>query len=302
MLIRSAQAVLALWVVTIIIFALSRSTGDPTTLYLDISATQEQRERVREQWGLNKPLVAQYFVFLGNAFQGDLGTSLKFPGQPAARIVVDRLPATFQLAGLSLAIAVLIGVPMGVLSAVKRDSPLDYAGKTVALLGQSMPTFWAGLMGVWLFAVYLEWLPVAGRGGVKHFILPAVTLGWFQVAAIMRLMRSSMLDTLDTEYVKLARIKSLPEWKVIWKHCFRNAALTPLTYFGIIFAVTLTGSVTTETVFNWPGTGLLAFQAVLGRDFALIQALVLVFAGIFILSTLLVDVLYAYLDPRIRYT
>ena len=154
---------------------------------------------------------------------------------------------------------------------------------------------------MWLFAVNLGWLPTSGQGGIKHVIMPAVTLGSFQIAAITRLVRSAMLETLDSEYVKLARIKGVSEWKVVWKHCLRNAALTPLTYFGVIAAVTLTGSVTTETVFNWPGTGLLAFQSVLSRDFELIQALVLVFSGIFVFSSFVVDILYAYLDPRIRY-
>jgi peptide/nickel transport system permease protein len=169
-------------------------------------------------------------------------------------------------------------------------------------LGQSVPNFWLGLMMMWLFAVNLGWLPTSGTGGYKNFIMPAITLGSFQIAAITRLVRSSMLETLDSEYVKLARIKGIAEWKVLWKHCLRNAALTPLTYFGIIAAITLTGSVTTETVFSWPGTGLLAFQSVLSRDFELIQALVLVFSGLFIFSSFCVDILYAYLDPRIRYS
>ena len=195
----------------------------------------------------------------------------------------------------------MIGIPLGVVSAVKRDTAVDTSAKVFALLGQSVPNFWLGLMMMWLFAVNLGWLPTSGTGGVKHFIMPAITLGSFQIAAITRLVRSSMLETLDSEYVKLARIKGIPEWKVLWKHCLRNAALTPLTYFGVIAAITLTGSVTTETVFNWPGTGLLAFQSVLSRDFELIQALVLVFSGLFIFSSFAVDILYAYLDPRIRY-
>ena len=200
-----------------------------------------------------------------------------------------------------MALALAVGIPLGVLSAVKRDTPLDASSKVFALLGQSVPNFWLGLMMMWVLSVNLGWLPTSGQGGFKHVIMPAITLGSFQIAAITRLVRSAMLETLDSEYVKLARIKGVSEWKVLWKHCFRNASLTPLTYFGVIAAVTMTGSVTTETVFSWPGTGLLAFQSVLSRDFELIQALVLVFSAFFILSSFLVDILYAYLDPRIRY-
>ena len=300
-LIRFLQGIFALWVITIIVFGISRSTGDPAAIFLGIDASAETVAAFRERWGLEEPLVVQYGLYMGRLLQGDLGDSLRYPELGAGGAVFDRLPATIYLAGASLLLALAIGVPLGVLGAVKRDTGFDHIGKIIALLGQSMPNFWLGLMMMWLFAVNLGWLPTSGSGGFKHFIMPAITLGSFQVAAIARLVRSSMLETLDSEYVKLARIKGVSEWKVIWKHCFRNAALTPLTYFGVIAAVVMTGSVTTETVFNWPGTGLLAFQSVLSRDFQLIQALVMVFSGLFIASSFLVDVLYAYLDPRIRY-
>jgi peptide/nickel transport system permease protein len=300
-LIRFGQGIIALWLVTVIVFVISRATGDPSSIFLGIDAKQEDREKARERWGLDKPLVQQYGIYLGKALRGDLGESIKFPELGAAGVVFKRLPATLYLAGVSLALAIGIGVPLGVLGAVKRDTIYDSSSKVLALLGQSVPNFWLGLMMMWLFAVQLGWLPTSGQGGVKHIIMPAITLGAFQIAAITRLVRSSMLETLDSEYVKLARIKGISERKVIWKHCLRNAALTPLTFFGVIAAITLTGSVTTETVFNWPGTGLLAFQSVVSRDFELIQALVLVFSSLFILSSFLVDVLYAYLDPRIRY-
>ena len=292
---------MALWVVTVIVFGIGRVTGDPATMILGLESTQEELAALRLRLGLDKPVVVQYGIYIGNALQGDLGDSIKYPNLGAGGAVINRLPATIYLAGVSLLLALSIGIPLGVLSAVKRDTVFDGSAKIFALLGQSVPNFWLGLMMMWLFAVNLGWLPTSGTGGVKNFIMPAITLGSFQVAAIMRLVRSAMLETLDSEYVKLARIKGIPEWKVLWKHCLRNAALTPLTYFGVIAAVTLTGSVTTETVFNWPGTGLMAFQAVLSRDFELIQALVLVFSGMFILSSMAVDILYAYLDPRIRY-
>ena len=299
--IRFGQGLIALLAITIIVFGLSRITGDPATILLGLDATAEDYERLKIRLGLDKPLIVQYGVYMGNVLQGNLGNSIKYPELGAGSAVLSRLPATLYLAGASLLLAIAIGIPLGVLSAVRRDTPFDTSSKIFALLGQSVPNFWLGLMMMWVFAVKLGWLPTSGIGGFKHFIMPAITLGSFQIAAITRLVRSSMLETLDSEYVKLARIKGISEWKVLWKHCLRNASLTPLTYFGIIAAITFTGSVTTETVFNWPGTGLLAFQAVLSRDFELIQALVLVFSGMFILSSFLIDVLYAYLDPRIRY-
>ena len=300
-LIRIGQGLLALWIVTVIVFAIGRLTGDPATMVLGLDASKEDLEAFRERLGLDRPIVVQYGIYIGNALQGDLGSSIKYPDLGAGGAVVKRLPATIYLAGVSLLLAIAIGIPLGVLSAVKRDTLFDGSAKIFALLGQSVPNFWLGLMMMWIFAVNLGWLPTSGTGNWKNFIMPAITLGSFQIAAITRLVRSSMLETLDSEYVKLARIKGIAEWKVLWKHCLRNAALTPLTYFGVIAAVTLTGSVTTETVFNWPGTGLMAFQAVLSRDFELIQALVLVFSGLFIVSSILVDILYAYLDPRIRF-
>jgi peptide/nickel transport system permease protein len=195
----------------------------------------------------------------------------------------------------------VIAVPVGVLAAVTKDKPFDYAGKIVALLGQSLPSFWLGIVLMWIFAVTLGWLPTSGRGTISHMILPAVCLGWFQVAAMMRLVRSAMLDVLDSEFVKLARVKGLAEWKVVWKHCLRNAAIAPITYFAITAGVLLTGSVVIESVFAWPGTGLLAVDAVRARDFQVVQAIVIVFAAVFIFTNLVVDILYAYLDPRIRY-
>ena len=200
-----------------------------------------------------------------------------------------------------MAVSLVIAIPIGGLSAVHRDTLLDIGGKVIALVGQSMPSFWLGIVLIWVFAVMLGWLPSSGRGGLQHYILPAIALGWYQVAALMRLIRSSMLDVLDSEYVKLARLKGVSPPMVGWKHCLRNAAIPPLTYFGVIAAVLLTGSVVTETVFSWPGIGLLAIDAVRYRDFPLVQTIVLLFAVTFILVNLIVDILYAYIDPRIRY-
>jgi peptide/nickel transport system permease protein len=268
---------------------------------LPMEASQEDYERLAKYWGLDQPVHVQYGIFITRALQGDFGMSWKWPGHSAMGLVMDRLPATLQLAGFALLISALIALPIGVLSAVKKGTPWDSGAKVIALLGQSLPGFWLGIVLMWIFAVTLGWLPTSGRGGIQYMILPAITLGWFQVAAIMRLVRSSMLDVLDTEFVKLTRIKGLAEWKVVWKHCLRNASIAPLTFFAIIAGVLMTGSVVTESVFSWPGTGLLAIDAVRARDYQVVQAVVIVFSAIFIVTNLLVDILYAYLDPRIRY-
>ena len=299
--VRLLQSVLTILVMSIIVFSLARVTGNPLDVLLPLEATPEDYERVAKHWGLDKPLYVQYFVFLTKAVRGDFGMSWKWQGHSAMGLVVERLPATLELAGLALFISVVIAVPVGVLAAVTKDKPFDYAGKIVALLGQSLPSFWLGIVLMWIFAVTLGWLPTSGRGTISHMILPAVCLGWFQVAAMMRLVRSAMLDVLDSEFVKLARVKGLAEWKVVWKHCLRNAAIAPITYFAITAGVLLTGSVVIESVFAWPGTGLLAVDAVRARDFQVVQAIVIVFAAVFIFTNLVVDILYAYLDPRIRY-
>jgi peptide/nickel transport system permease protein len=298
---RALQSLLALWVMSLVVFSLARITGNPLDVMLPLEAGPEEYERVSRHWGLDKPLYVQYAIFLGKALQGDFGQSWKWHGYTAMGLVWQRLPATLELAGFALLISILIALPIGVGSAVLKGSAWDSLAKIVALLGQSLPGFWLGIVLMWVFAVNLGWFPTSGRGGLQYMILPAITLGWFQVAVIMRLVRSSMLDVLDSEFVKLTRIKGLAEWKVVWKHCLRNAAIAPLTVFGIIAGVLLTGSVVTESVFSWPGTGLLVVDAVRARDFQVVQAVVIVFAGIFILTNLLVDVLYAYLDPRIRY-
>lgn len=287
-------------VISLIVFLLARLSGDPLHIMLPEEATAEDYAAAATQWGLDKPLPLQYLAFLGNALRGDLGKSIRLR-RPTLELVLERLPATLQLAGASIAVSLLIAIPIGVLSAVRRDSPLDYVGKVIALLGQSMPSFWLGIVLIWVFAVMLGWLPASGRGGPKHYILPAIALGWYQVAAVMRLVRSAMLDVMDSEYVKLARIKGVAERSVVWKHCLRNAAIPPLTYIGFVVAVLLTGSVVIETVFSWPGIGLLAIDAVRYRDFPLVQTIVLIYAAKFVLINLVVDMLYVYLDPRIKY-
>ncbi len=300
--VRLFHAFLALFAMSVIVFSLARISGNPMDVLLAEDATVQDFEFMTERWGLDKPLHMQYLVYVGNVLRGEFGTSLKWPGRSTRDLILARLPATLELSALALVVAGLLALPLGVLVAVKKDTGIDYAGKVVALLGQAAPSFWVGIILIWVFAVTFEWLPASGREGWTSLIMPAFALGWFQVAAVMRLTRSSMLEVLDSEYVKLARIKGIPNWKVIWKHCLRNAAIAPLTYFGFILGGFLTGSVVIETVFAWPGVGLLAIDALRARDFQVVQSVVLFFGVVYIASNLLVDILYAYLDPRIRYT
>ncbi len=299
---RLGQAVLSLWVVSIIVFGLGRVTGDPVDVLLPIDATHDEREELREQLGFNNPIYLQYINYMRNSFRGDFGESIKYQGHEAMSLVLLRFPTTLELAAVAVLFSVAVAIPIGVLSAVKKDTIFDWVGKTIALLGQSFPPFWLGLVMMWIFAVQLELVPTSQCQTPSSYILPAISIGWFLVAALMRLMRSSMLEIMDSEFINLARTKGLRESKVIWKHGVRNAAIAPLTYFGIIFGGLLVGSVSIETVYNCKGVGLLAFEAVLARDFPLMQAIVVFFAGIYVVTNLIIDVLYAYLDPRIRYS
>ena len=300
-LIRCFYALIVLFIVSVIVFGLARLSGNPVDVFLPADAGPAQERALERSLGLDQPLPIQYLKFVGNALRGDFGQSINWADQTAIGLVVQRFPATLQLAAIAMGISILIAVPVGVLSAVKKDSIFDYIGKVIALAGQSLPPFWLGIVLIFLFAVQIDLFPTSGKGGGKNLILPAITLGWFQVAAMMRLVRSAMLEVLDTEYIKLARIKGILELKVVWKHALKNAAIPPLTFFGIVAGQLMTGAVITESVFTYPGTGLLAIQAINARDYPVVQAVVITFAGIYILANLVVDVLYAYLDPRIRY-
>ena len=300
-LIRCFYALIVLFIVSLIVFGLARLSGNPVDVFLPADAGPAQEKALERSLGLDQPLPIQYLKFVGNALRGDFGQSINWADQTAIGLVIQRFPATLQLAAIAMGISILIAVPVGVLSAVKKDSIFDYIGKVIALAGQSLPPFWLGIVLIFLFAVQLDLFPTSGKGGGKNLILPAITLGWFQVAAMMRLVRSAMLEVLDSEYIKLARIKGIVELKVVWKHALKNAAIPPLTFFGIVAGQLMTGAVITESVFTYPGTGLLAIQAINARDYPVVQAVVITFAGIYILANLVVDVLYAYLDPRIRY-
>lgn len=303
--IRLGQSVLVLFAVSIIIFGLARLSGNPADVLLPDDAGPEDYELMEKRWGLDKPIHVQYFIFLKKAVRGDFGRSVKHPTRDALGLVLQRFPATLLLAGLALVISIVIAFPVGVLSAVKKDTMPDYGAKIFALLGQSAPSFWVAIMLMWIFAVLLGWLPTSGKGEpgldrLQHLILPALAIGWYQVAALMRLVRSSMLEVLDSEYIKLARVKGVSETRVVWKHALRNASIAPITLLGLLVAQLVTGTVVTETVFSYPGVGLLAVEAIRSRDFQVMQTIVIIFAVIFVGINLLVDIVYAYIDPRIR--
>jgi peptide/nickel transport system permease protein len=294
-------SIITLLVVSVVIFAMSRASGDPRHIFLDDYSTQEDWDRLTVSLGLDKPYYQQYGIFLTDAMQGNFGISIK-EKRPVVDIIGERVVATIQLGGAAFFFSIGLGLPLGVLSAVKRGSLLDAAGKLVALVGQSAPNFWLGIMLMFFFAVNLGWLPAYGRQEKLSIILPAVTLGWYYVAANLRLIRSSMLDALDSEYIKLARAKGVKPTVVIWKHALRNALVPALTFAGVTLGALVTGSLVVETVFAWPGLGQLAVQALFAADYPLLQGVVMVFTMLYVAAALGVDVLYAYIDPRIRYT
>lgn len=299
-LIRVLQGIITLLVATVIIFLLARATGDPWDILLGQDVTQEQIDALKKYMGFDKPLYVQYWKFVSNAVTGDFGNSA-YHRRPVMGLIMERFPATLQLALASGIVSLLISLPFGVLAAVNREKWQDMIAKVFAILGQSLPTFWLGIMLIQIFGVMAGLLPAGGYGSFKHLILPAIAMGYHSTAGVLRLTRSSMLDVLRSDFVRLARIKGVPESVVIWKHALRNALIPVVTFIGLFYVVFLTGSVVTETVFAWPGVGRLAYEAVGQRDFPLIQGIVIIFVAIFVFVNLLVDITYVYLDPRIRY-
>ena len=298
---RLIQSLLLILAVSIVVFTLVRLIpGDPVRFMLTESASEEQVAAKRREMGLDRPLPVQYVIFLSKAVRGDLGRSL-FYGDSTFRVLIDHLPATLYLASAALAFALAVAIPMGVISAVKRDSVWDYLGMGVALVGQSMPAFWLGLMLVMVFAVYLNVLPSSGMGGPKHLILPAVTLGAYMMSLSTRLVRSGLLDILHEDYVRTARAKGLTGNRVIFGHAMRNMLIPLVTVLGLQLGSLLGGAVITETIFAWPGVGTLIYTAINSRDYPLIQAAVLMLSVFFVLINLGVDLLYAVIDPRIRH-
>ena len=299
---RVAYSLLTILLATVIVFALSRMSGDPRLLFL--SAFSHVGEDVWEAWGrklgLDKPLPLQYLYWLRDVALGDWGESID-TGIPVWTAVTDRLPLTLRLTAGGFLFAVAVGIPLGVLSGVYRSSVWDYMGRTLAILGQSVPAFWLAIVLILIFSVRLELLPAAGQGGFTHYIMPSVILGWFGSAGFLRLTRSAMLDVMDSEFVKLARAKGVSKSALIWKHGFRNALIAPLTYGGLLLAGFATGTVLTETIYALPGLGRLALQAVYANDFPVLQGSVLIFAFMYVVFAFVLDMIYAVVDPRIRY-
>lgn len=296
---RLGYSVLVLLMVSVLIFLISRLSGDPAALMAPPEARAEDIQAIRTNLGLDKPLHEQYLIFISNAVRGDLGTSL-WQKQPALNLVLERFPATLELAVTAMAFATLLGIPLGIIAAIKRDGFIDRLTMMLAVLGQSVPNFWLGMMLILIFASLLHWLPSSGRGTWQHLLMPALTLSAFPLARIARLTRSGLLEVLHQDYIRTARSKGLTESAIILKHALRNAAIPIVTVMGLQIGGLLGGAVIVETVFAWPGLGRLVVQSVFMRDFPLVQASTLFIAVIFVLVNLLVDLSYSLIDPRIK--
>ena len=298
---RSLYAIVTLFILSLTIFTVVRLTGDPVTLLAEPGARPEDLARVRAEWGLDRPWPVQYLAFAKNVVTGRLGKSFNYE-MPVSSLYFQRLPNSLELALAATMISFFIGIPAGIISAVKVNSAWDSFGKIIALLGLAIPGFWLGLVMILVFSVWLEWLPTSGQGGWRNLIMPAVALGWYFAASLLRLTRSSMLEVLRSEYVKLARLKGLPGYAVIAIHAFKNALIPVLTLAGLNLVVMLNAAVIIEVIFAWPGIGRLLYEGIFQRDFPLVQGVVME-AGIMIVGiNLIIDILYAYIDPRIRLT
>ena len=296
---RLGYSLISLVLLSATIFFFVRLTGDPTVLLVEPGASREDMAMVRAQLGLDKPLLVQYVSFVTDMLRGDFGKSFYYR-TPVLELYVSRLPSSLMLAAAAMVFSLVIGIPSGILAAVNVGRVWDNAGKVFALLGLSMPQFWVGLLLILFFSVYLGWLPSSGSGTVWHLIMPAFALGWYFAAAHMRITRSSMLEVLGSEYVKLARLKGLPERRVIVKHALKNALIPVLTLAGINLVLMVNVAVVVETVFAWPGIGRLLYEGIAFRDFPVVQATVLLGGFMIVFVNLVVDVLYAVIDPRIR--
>ena len=296
---RFIQAFISLLVLLSVVFFSVHLTGDPVNAILGPYATEEQAEMLRAHYGLDKPLIIQFGAYLGRLAQGDMGRSIS-SGRQVSDLIAQRIPASLQLVTAAMVIAMIIALPLGVYSAVRRGKSIDLLARSFALLGQSIPAFFQALLMIMVFALWLNVLPTSGRGDFRHLIMPAIVLGTGMAAGILRLTRSAMLAILDSEYVKLARLKGVSERSVIWKHAFRNALIPVMTYAAVLLATLVAGSIVTETVFAWPGLGRLVVDAVIQRDFPMVQGVVLFIGAVVLLTNLLVDILYTVLDPRVR--
>jgi ABC-type dipeptide/oligopeptide/nickel transport system permease component len=296
---RFVMTMLMLFLVALAVFSLGHLSGDPVRLMVPDEATEQQMEKLRHELGLDRPLYVQFADFVTHALHGDIGISLRFR-RPALSLVLNRMPATIELSTAAMAIALLVAIPAGIVSAMRPGSWADTAVSAVAITGQALPAFWIGIVLIILFAVQLGWLPASGRGGITNLILPAVTLGLWPMARISRLLRSSLREVAQQEFVRTARSKGLGERVILRRHTLRNACIPVVTIIAIIFGTMLGGTVITETVFAWPGIGRLALEAVFNRDFPLVQATVFVVAVIFVFINFFLDLVYVAIDPRIR--
>jgi peptide/nickel transport system permease protein len=297
---RLVQAVVVVLGVLFIVFAILQLTGDPAALMLPPEATLADIERFRRQMGFDRPLVEQFVRFLGGAVRGDFGRSLRYRDQPAWEVVIERVPATLELTAATLAWSIPVAFVLGLISAIRRATVGESAAMVTALVGQSMPSFWLGLMLILVFSVQWNLLPSSGRGTVWHVILPALTLGAFFMARLTRLVRSGLLDVLGQDYIRTARAKGVAEALVVVRHALKNAAIPIVTIIGLDVGALLGGAVITETVFAWPGVGRLAIDAIQVRDFPVVQADVFLLAVAFVGINFFVDVIYTWLDPRVR--
>jgi peptide/nickel transport system permease protein len=296
---RVPQLVVVLFGVSIVTFGLVRLTGDPVTVLLGETATREAVAQMRSELALDRPIHVQYARFIGNALRGDFGDSLRYR-QPALTLFVERLPATLELAGAALLLALIIGLPIGITAALRPQSAFDGLVRGLALTGQAIPGFYLGLVAIIVFGAQLRLLPTGGRGSLAHLILPAATLAAYQVAIVARFARGAMLEVLGEDYIRTAQAKGLRRLRVIVQHALRNALIPVVTIIALQVGTLLSGAVVTETVFSWPGVGRLAVQAIYARDFPIVQVTVMVTAALFVAINLLTDLLYVLLDPRVR--
>lgn len=297
---RCFYAIFVLFGAATIVFFLTRLTGDPIAIMLPPDASAAQVEAFRAMLGFDKPLHEQYFIFISNLLKLDFGRSIRYYA-PALGLILERLPATVQLASASLILSLVFAIPAGIIAALKRGTLLEQGIMLFVLFGQSMPVFWMGILFVILFSVNLRWFPTGGYGEWKHLVLPAVALGLRLMALVTRLLRSSLIEVLESDYIRTARAKGLLPFTVVAKHAMRNSMLPVVTIVGLEIGTLLGGSVITETVFAWPGVGQLLVQSVNGRDFPLVQAIIILLAFVFVVINLIVDILYVFIDPRIQY-
>ena len=296
---RLVQSAAALLLVTLVVFSLVRLTGDPLNVILPEEATKEMYEAAARRLGIDQPLPVQYARYLGGLLQGNLGTSSQMR-VAVSRLIAERFPATLELGLVAIGLMVVVAIPLGLLAGYKRGGKLDTGIRVLALTGQSIPQFWFGILLILVVSVMLHWLPAGGRGNWSHLILPALTLASIGCAGMIRLVRSSVLEVLETDYIKVVRSKGMSESNVLFKHGLRNAAVPVLTFGGLMSANLLTGSIVTESVFGWPGLGRLVYDAIIARDFPVVQGVVLTMSAIYIAINFAIDVAYVYLNPRLR--